>query len=309
LSEINDNSYDYIYILGSGAEFAPHFAVSEMDINIPWIVNFHDPFPWHLYPEPYKKKKYLMGWLLERKTRIVISKAFKVSFPSLLLMNHMAKTFPELKKKGFVLPHIGLEIDHLPGKEDDDLIQLSKDKINIVHAGSLLGPRNPEYLIMAILELIEEKPEIMRNVEFIFIGKISGELKRIANAGSVDNISFYNLRLSYKKSLEIAELSDCMMVIEAISKFSPFMPGKLADIAMKEKPIIALTPDNSEVMRLLGKNYPYHAKLNSVNDIKTAIIRFLTDLKDGETELNQVKNLKKYVSVGNLGTTLKTVLD
>jgi|WetSurMetagenome_2_1015567.scaffolds.fasta_scaffold14381_3 glycosyltransferase involved in cell wall biosynthesis len=309
LSETGKNSYDYIYILGSGAEFAPHFAVSEMDISIPWIANFHDPYPWHVYPEPYKKKKGLIGRVLERKTRNIISRAYKVSFPSLLLMNHMAKTFPEIEGKGFVVPHIGIELNDLPGKEDDNLMSLQDNRINIVHAGSLLGPRDPQYLIRAILELKDQQPAILSKVNFIFIGKVARELKQIISGSSSENILFYDIRLSYKRSLEIIEKADCMMVIEAISNFSPFMPGKLADIALKEKPIIAFTPDNSEVMCLLGKNYPYHARLDSVDDIKNAIKRFLTDFNEKGPDLILVKNLKKYVSAGDNDSKLKSILN
>ncbi len=55
--ELKNSSYDAIYALASGSEFATHFALSEMKLKIPFYVNIHDPFPWHLYPLPYKKNR------------------------------------------------------------------------------------------------------------------------------------------------------------------------------------------------------------------------------------------------------------
>ena len=308
IKEINSKSYDYTYVLGSGSEFSPHFAVSELDIKIPVITNFHDPFPMHLYPAPYKKRKNLVNWIIERRTRKVISKSYKVSFPSQFLMEHMSKTFPEIKSKGFVVPHIGTELDNLPDKYDDKLVILQEDTINIVHAGLLLGPRNPKFLIQAILDLNDENPFFLKDVNFIFIGKITRELKDMVRGDMIKCITFYDFRISYFKSIKIIKESDCMLVLEAASDFSPFMPGKLADIGLNEKAIIALTPDNSEVLRILGKDYPYHANMDDVAGIKTAISCFLHDLKTGKIQEKSTRFLKEYVSVEKNAETLKVVL-
>ena len=146
-NELKVNNYDYIYVLGSGAEFAPHFAISELVVDVPVILNFHDPFPMHLYPIPYKTIRNLINKKLEKRTEKAIANAYKISFPSQLLMEMMTKTFPAIKEKGFVIPHIGTELLNLPDSKNDNLINLDRDKINFLHAGSLLGPRNPEYLI------------------------------------------------------------------------------------------------------------------------------------------------------------------
>ena len=295
--ELKVNNYDYIYVLGSGTEFAPHFAISELVINVPVILNFHDPFPMHLYPIPYRAKKNLINRKLEKRTGKAIAKAYKISFPSQLLMEIMAKTFPTIKEKGFVIPHIGTELLNLPVSKNDSLINLDRGKINFLHAGSLLGPRNPAYLIHAIIDLGKSNPNLLKDVKFIFVGKIARELKHYAEKSLNNHIQFYDIRISYKKSLELIRGATCMLVIEAISDISPFMPGKLADIALYEKPIITLTPTNSEVNRLLGKNYPYHANLDNKNEIAKAIKRFILDFQNQKVNIKSIRELKEYVSV------------
>ena len=75
------------------------------------------------------------------------------------------------------------------------------------------------------------------------------------------------------------------------------MPGKLADIAYWEKPILALTPKQSEVIRILGNNYPYHAELDKVDQIEQAVLNIATDIRLNKINKLAVQNCRTYVSV------------
>ena len=93
-----------------------------------------------------------------------------------------------------------------------------------------------------------------------------------------------------------------------IYDFNGFMPGKLADIAFYGKPIITLTPTNSEVNRLLGNNYPYHANLDNKNEIVKAIKRFILDFQNQKVNIESIRELKEYVSVERNAQILKKYL-
>jgi len=307
-NELGMGKYDVIYVLGSGSEFAPHFAISEIDPDVPVVINFHDPFPMHLYPEPYRARRSRINKLLEKKIGNAIGMAYRISFPSEFLMDLMAKTFPLIKNKGFVLPHIGTELKDLPESGEDDLISLDSDKVNILHAGSLLGPRNPNQLLQSIMDIHNNRADLLKNVRFVFVGKMAKELKHFADNVVGDCIRFYDCRISYKKSLELISRADCMLVIEAISDFSPFMPGKLADIAFCEKPVIALTPKKSEIMRLLGDDYPYYSDLGDKQGITIAIIRFLSDFENQNVNKQSIKRIKEYVSIERNSLILNRIL-
>lgn len=300
--ECEKNQYDFILVLGSGSEFSPHFAIGEFDIKIPFYVNIHDPFPLHNYPNPYKKKKTLLSWFLEVRFRKVLKKSKGVIFPSEKLKDHMATIFPEISGKSYVIPHVSQNLDSLPSNEFDHEVNLDTNYLNIIHAGSLLGPRNPIHLLNAIYQLERTEPELVKNVKFIFIGKLAREHKALTSqSGLVDII---DKRVSYKKSLELIEKSNGVLVIEAISDFSPFMPGKLADIFLKAKPIIPVCPKNSEVMRILGDTR-YHAELDNENEIMKSLKNFITDVKAESVENKSVDCLP-YTSI-EVGVTLKKI--
>ena len=295
--ELLENQYDLIYALAAGDSFVPHFALSEMALDIPYFVNIHDPYPKHIYPEPYKVPNDRINSILEKKFRKVLNKAKGISFPSQLLMDDMAKTFSSIVEKGFVVPHIGTSLSNLPTDKADAINDLDSSKINIIHAGTLLGPRNPKFLLQAISELNQESIDFANKVSFTFIGNVNKKLKDIITTSPLQNVHFLASRMSYQKSLDFISQSDASLVIEAIADFSPFLPGKVADIAFAEKTIINLSPENSEVRRLLGKSYPYQSKLDDVESIKSVLMQFYNNYTKNAIDKSVILDLKEYVSI------------
>ena len=309
-NQLATKNFDVIYALGVGNIFSPHFALAEMNLKIPFYVNIHDPFPMHVYPEPYKKSKTWISNLLEKKFKIVLHKAKGISFPSQFLLEHMSPTFPVIKEKGFVVPHIGTFLNNLPNdNQTKQGFAFNLSKINILHAGTLLGPRNPQFLLQSIAELNQEVPGFLDKMCFTFIGNVNTELITIVSNSESRNVHFINDRISYKKSVELIEQANASLVIEAISEFSPFLPGKVADIAYSEKPIISLSPKNSEVRRLLGTDYPYQSELNDVKIIKIILKKFFEDYKSNNVNISVIKELKKYVSIEYNSKVLKQNLN
>ncbi|UYW00513.1 hypothetical protein K5I29_08115 [Flavobacterium agricola] len=276
---VNDFKYDFIYLLGSGSSFLPYFIFPSNKIKIPYVVNIHDPYPMHLYPKPYKKKKHIFYLHQQINFNKVLKGAYKITLPSKLLLNDLAKSYSSIYSKGVVLPHIGTDLIGLQGQETDDIVKLPKNKINIIHAGNLLGPRNPMYLIQAINELNNEVVDFKNNVQFTFFGTFNKAHKKLIEETNISNIIFNEQRVTYKKSIELTKQADANLVIEAIADYSPFLPGKVADIAFCNSTIIALTPKVSEVNRVLGNDYPYSAELDKVYDIKKVLLPFLIIIK------------------------------
>lgn len=306
--KLKEDQYDLIYALGSGSEFLTHIALGEMNLNIPFYVNVHDPFPIHLYPIPYRKEQNNILLNLEKRIGNTFNKAKGISFPSQYLMEDMSKYFPIIKEKGFVIPHIGTTLNHGVQEIDENNEDfISSNKINLLHAGSLLGPRDPKFIIQAFLSLKEEEKDLCENVVLTFLGKIAKELKE--SVVNTKEIVFFNKRVTYQKSLELTAQSDALLVVEAISDFSPFMPGKLADILFLEKPILALTPHKSEVSRVLGTNYPYICRLDDVTKIKEILKQLIFDLKNNSVSMDAIHKGKEYVSIERNAKLLNQIIN
>jgi len=297
---LSQESFDLIWVLGSGMSFVPHWAVSDIKLNIPVVYNFHDPYPRSWYPEPYRQKQTPVNYHQQKKTVQILKNAHKVTFPSILLKKHMAKYIPEINNKYVILPHIGSNLKNLPDKQEDSLIYLPDDKFNIMHAGTLLGPRKVAGLFEAFDRLSSEEQLFREKAELTILGKIARENKVIKNiVENYTNIKVYDLRVSYKRSLELIKKANLSLVIEAEAEFSPFMPGKLADILYNKKPVLALTPKKSEVRHILGQNYPYIAEVNNTEQIYSALKLAWEKWKENQLILLDAYRLKNYVSPEN----------
>ncbi len=302
---LENESFDLIITLGSGAGFIPHYAMKEIKTHIPWIANFHDPYPMTLYPEPYREKSNIIYKIQERHTKEIISKASFVTFPSKLLMDEMSSYFPLIKDKGFVLPHVGMELSHTPSEDDDNLVNFQLNRFNLVHAGNLMKYRKIEYLLRAYKRFIESDSEIKKNSVLNILGFIKKEQKHYVDMHlNSDNVKIISHRVSYKKSIALTKQADVSIIIEAIADTSPFMPGKLADLIYQEKQILALTPKKSETLRILGEDYEFSSRVDDEDKIYELLVKLYALWKKDKLKLSNAARLKAYISEKHLSETI-----
>lgn len=181
---LNMKEYDMIITLGSGSSFFPHYAMLQVKTNICWLANFHDPYPISLYPEPYKKKRNRILYKQEKFTKQIIEKANYTSFPSLYLKEWMANFFPVINSKSVILPHIGMLLSNLPGNEIDNQVNLDESYFNLLHAGTLLGPRKVTALFKALERFVSDDEERKKYTKLSVLGKISEDHKIIRTQNS-----------------------------------------------------------------------------------------------------------------------------
>ncbi len=296
--KLNNSHYDLIIALGSGMSFLPHWALLNVDTKIPILMYFHDPYPLCWYPEPYARTNFLFDFQKKRATRKMIKNARFAGFPSLELKNHMAKFIPQINDKYIILPHLGMDLSNLPSTLMDKSISFEPGKFNILHAGTLLGPRKTDALFSAFHRLLNEDKEFEAKAHLTVLGKVAREHKNIGKniESHKDNYTIFTERVSYKKSIQLLKQSDLALIIEAAADFSPFMPGKMADILFYQRPLLALTPKVSEVRRILGEDYPFMAEADDEEGIYRALKLAWENWKKGQLVLPKAEELKHYVS-------------
>jgi hypothetical protein len=304
-----ENDYDLILLLGAGNSMLNYFSILGIKTSIPIMVNYHDPFPDNQYPAPYTGPNNRVTKIKTKKSNDIISKATVVSFPSMRLIDWMTQFHPNLKNKSVVLPHVNGLLENLPEIDDDDKVTLNQDFFNIVHGGSLLGPRNPEFLIRAFKKFIDDDNERKQKAILNIIGRIDrkNKVSDIDLSKYEGNIRVIGERISYKKSKVIFNQADVLLVIEAVAEESPFMPGKLTDYITAGKNIMALTPKKSEISRLFGNNYPYITETDNEEEIYAILVALWELWKSNRKTIDVPVSLKQYVSWENQNAKLNTL--
>lgn len=291
-----DFNPDLILTLSKGGSFRPHHALLKMpEFHHKWMAYIHDPYPAHLYPRPFAwvEAGYHQKW---KFIWDVSEKASYSAFPSKLLMEWMGSYYPGFVKSGVVIPHQVIDIS----TEGNDFPEYFDPKIfNLLHAGTLLEPRDPKVLVEAFIQFLEKYPAAKDHSKLIFLGGESVFSSWLKNkAENLNELEVSETYVSFAKVFKMQQYAAVNIILEAKSEISPFLPGKFPHCVQADKPILLLGPNYSESKRLLGNAYPYWSEIDDIEKITQSIEKLYLEWKKTPEEwcLNR-PDLINYLSV------------
>lgn len=297
-------NYDWVITLSKGASFRPHHAV----LNSPawhgkWLAYIHDPFPFHRYPEPYDwfmpgyKQKEQFFHKLSQKAKCVV-------FPSVSLQEWMEKWYPAMIGKGVVIPH---QIPTTVTEKQTAPSYFLKNGFTLLHAGNLMKQRSPEALIQGFSLFLEGHPEAKPHVQLLLTGPAGYHKDYLATVKSKNSqVYISDGYVPFDEVQALQENASVNIIMESDADSSPFLPGKFPHCIKANKPILLLSPQNSESCRLLGKNYPYHTENKNPEDIAFIIAKLykIWQTHPSEFKLNRT-DLEYYFSTSYLESQFK----
>ncbi|MDO5970562.1 UDP-glycosyltransferase [Flavivirga aquimarina] len=307
LSKENRFAPDWVLTLSKAASFRSHMAVLKLpNLHEKWLAYVHDPYPMHCYPEPFNwfqpghKQK-------EAFFREVSKKASYAIFPSQLLNEWMEQYFSGFLDKSIVIPHQASS--KMVSKEVLHPDWFQGDSFTILHAGSLMKPRNPKGLVEGYQLFLSKNPEARDHSQLLLLGQKS-YFKAYLDEKNEEISSLYlsGGYIDFNTVLALQNSVSVNVILEAKADISPFLPGKFPHCVMANKPIIHLGPEKSETYRLLGNDYQYHAHIDDIKKI-TVMIESLYQiwLKNNKTLQLDRQDLEAYISVSNLEQTFSKI--
>lgn len=300
LDKIRGFEPDLVISLSKGGSFRPHHALlKKQEWHSKWLAYIHDPYPAHLYPRPFAwvESGYFKKWQFVRD---ISEKAAYSGFPSQLLMEWMGSYFPEFNKTGVVIPH---QLDNEATKKVSLPIYFDNNKFNLLHAGTLLGPRNPIPLVLAYEKFLKKNPEAKQDSKLLLVGNNDLYISQLTEC--LERISPSNFIVesytSYNEVFQMQMDAAVNIILEAKSEISPFLPGKFPHCVLADKPILLLGPNLSESKRLLGENYKYWSEADDVENITALILDLYLKWKNTEENFNLNRpDLLEYLSSSHL---------
>jgi hypothetical protein len=297
------NGEDLIISLSKGASFRPHHAMLQLpQLQDKWLAYVHDPYPFHCYPPPYEwfepghKQK-------EAFFRKVSESARYAAFPSLKLQEWMQQFFPAFADKSVIIPH------QISQKENNDTgppNYFDASKFTVLHAGNLLGYRNPFPIVDAYKKFLNTYPEAKINSQLLFLGPSSYHEPKFSEV--CDEVQQIFKSSGYVDFYEVTYLQRNVTVnllLEAAAETSPFLPGKFPHCVQANKPIFYIGPKNSEAIRLLGGDYRYFSTPDNINLMVDIFLDLYLQWKESpkKMRLNR-RDLEEYLSIHNLRSVL-----
>ena len=304
-SVLDREDFDLIFTRAKGSSFRMHAAMLRVNTAVPWLAYYHDPFPFSLYPKPYREDLGAAAIPQENLHRQILEAANFIAAPTQALLDFVC-TDQVMEHQKAVIPHPGFTLNQLKGNKID--CPLDADKFNLLHAGTLLGVRNPEALFEAWKQLNVEQNRFRQKAQLTLVGPVQAQLSE----QFPENIRLIRERIPYQNSLEWMKLATANLILEPKAQPHPFFPGKLADALHLKSPIVALSSKGSGTHEVLGENYPLRAEPDQVEAIKAVLwqafiwwesdelkkqmIEWMKDMPDlsGPSILKQIKALLKY---------------
>ena len=307
IRNLNIRNFDLVITLSKGESFRPHHAVLKLPVwHLKWLAYVHDPYPFQYYPNPYRFTPKGAGQKAAFFKKVA-TRCRYAGFPSLLLAQHMTKYYPQFINKSIVIPH---QIDfNIPKVKLPSFFY--KGKFNLVHTGNLIGGRSPEGLLKGFQLFIKKNKEAKEDAFLYLVGPSSNYKELMSSYEHAPQFIFHQ-SVSYAESIALQEAASVNLIIEASdTDSSPFLPAKMAHSVMANKPILTLSPEKSEVRRLLGKDYPLQSDADHPKQIARILSELYLEWKNTNAEswhLNRA-DLQDYFSSEYLNKQIQNLLN
>lgn len=263
IKKIDYSKYDHIFIRSSGLNHETILATKNLPILKKAIVNFHDPYPLFWYAG--SKTNLTNLELFKLKEMFDVVSQAKTLMSSASLMSEDMQSLYGCRKKFY----------HLPHQYDENVFDLSdiskivkkSKKVMISYHGAIMFGREIETLLDAYQELLENNISLQENTEFIIrikgidLKKIQDKYSKIPNIVILETIDFSN---SCNEQLHEADIN---IILENGPLYSNILVGKAPFLAFLRKPILVISPERSEIRRIIKDNQ-YIASFGNKGEIK-----------------------------------------
>jgi glycosyltransferase involved in cell wall biosynthesis len=211
--------------------------------QLPWIAHFSDPWVDSPYFHPPDEKTRALAVVQERE---IISAADVLIFTTQDTVDLVMAKYPDAwARKVHVVSH-GYDADLL----DLILPRPKSSKFKIIHTGNLYEKREPLALLRALATLRAEQPSAGIQVEFVgYTAKTMHDMVKHLDLGDMVSIA---PNVPFLESLAIGQSADLLLVIDAPTERSVFLPSKIVDYLSLRRPVLALTPQTGASARVLG---------------------------------------------------------
>ncbi|OIQ22837.1 MAG: hypothetical protein BM549_06475 [Lacinutrix sp. MedPE-SW] len=301
------NNHDLIITLSQGASFRPHHAMLSLPkLYNKWLAYVHDPYPFHYYPKPYNWVE--AGYKQKEEFFRTVSESAKYSaFPSQLLKEWMGQFFPKFLDTGLIIPHQQLKIDILQDLGEFNSL-LDEDTFTLLHAGNLMKQRPPLSLINAYKKFLKANPKAKQDSRLLLIGPASYHKKTLEKESKLlPQLKLHLESIPFKIVNTLQHNVSVNIILESNSEISPFLPGKFPHCVYANKPILAISPQKSEVRRLLGSGYSFITEVNNTKKMVELIEKMYLNWSINKDESLNRKDLESYLSIEYLKSIIEKI--
>ncbi|MCC6815125.1 MAG: glycosyl transferase family 1 [Saprospiraceae bacterium] len=261
--------------------------------NIPWLVDLRDPWSRIFFIRSLK----MTSWAKKRNEKLEM-KVLQHANQLVTVSKYCSIGFKEISGRTPVVITNGY--DSIPNEIESN----KSDHFVLAYGGTLSGDRNPELLWRELNILLNSDNNLRKKFKLLFIGAIDPAVyESISNQGLKDILETYPA-LSHEEYIKKISSATSLLLIG--TKNDPgVITGKFFEYLALKKPIIAISPKNSDVELILNQtNAGFNSDYNDpikIKEILNWLIDIYTDTKVFKPNLEEIdkysrKNLTKQLA-------------
>jgi len=297
---LKDNPVDAI--ISTGPPHSMHLIGLKLHrkTNIPWIADFRDPWT---NIDFYRELN--LNWVADlihhRKEKQVISEATEV----VSVTPTWCRELSEKAGRPVSLVHNGYD--------EEDIIRINDPidtDFSIVHIGSINAARNPKVLWIALNELIQEQPELKKNLKIKLVGNIEpvvfSDIESYNLTDYIEKIGY----LSHQEAIVFQQTSQLLLLlINNTPNAGGILTGKLYEYMASARPILAIGPVVSDIATLLDETQSGTiVDFYDVAGMKSVILDFFEKYKLGKLN-SQASGYQQYSRKAQCGVMAQLLND
>jgi hypothetical protein len=244
-----------------GLELKKHYGV-------PWLAHFSDPWA----DNPFKS----FNWLTKRANlaleRSVMEAADRLLFTSEETIDLVMAKYPDsFRSRTRVVPH-----SYEPSKYSSASVS---SQITIRFLGDMYGSRTPKPLFAALLSILKDDEQSLKDVSFEFVGSMCElDLSTMGLSDLPAGLVVLRDTVPNRESLSLMSSADGLMVIDAPAEMSVFLPSKLIDYLGAGRPILGITPPGT-ASKLISELGGWTGNPSDAASVKEAVRLFVEFLR------------------------------
>ena len=271
LKKVKMNHYDCIYTSSiPGISHIVGAKIKKKYPQIKWYASFSDP----IKNSPYKKDPDLKNrsifyriafnagsyiYMNNKYEEVAIKFADKLIFICEEQRDYTISQYnneEELIQKSLIMP-----LTYIPEwnmyKELIKAPKVSNKPKVAVHLGRLYGLRKIDNFLIALKELKNENPDLKEKIVFHQYSEIQPyDLEKIKKYG-LEDVFVVHDKVSYEESVNIMKNADVLVLFDTImhgAKVQPYLPSKITEYLLLDRPILGICESNSPSYRILKEN-------------------------------------------------------
>lgn len=267
-------AYPVDVIITTGPPHSMHligYELKKSNPKINWIADFRDPWTQISYHEELR-----LTSKSQKKHRELEKQVFQSADLILATSFTDAENYKNLGAKRVEVLTNGYEA------RDFQIGKIISSKFKITYSGGLEVARNPKVLWEALQELKTENLEFSKDLELVFWGNLSQEVKESIEKHHLGENLILKGYVSHKESIQGIKNSDVLILTNFPGvKSKGIIPGKLFEYMATGNPILAIGPEKGDVERILnqtetGKYFQHTQK----EEVKSYLLQLYALWKD-----------------------------